>query len=64
MTKTQLNNMAKERLVDALSIAYYSLEDVEGYDDLTEDEKRYVLSRLDKYGETMCKAIGKRYYTM
>ena len=63
--KRELRDMAKERLRDALSVAYYEFVDGENadYNELSEEDKEAVLYYIDQYGESMCKAIGKKYYT-
>lgn len=60
-----LREMAKERLCDALSGAYYVFTDGgnEEYNSLSEEDKDAVLAYLDQYGTAMCKAIKKKYYT-
>lgn len=63
-TKRQLKEIAKERLVDALAIAYYALDENEAFICLDADEKQQVLVLTHKYGKAMCKAISKEYYTM
>lgn len=63
-TKRQLIEIAKERLVDALAVAYYALDDEEAFICLDEDEKQEVYALVDKYGKAMCKAISKKYYSM
>lgn len=61
----ELKDMAKERLRDALSVAYYEFVDGENtdYNELSEEDKEAVLFYIEKYGTAMCKAIGKEYYT-
>ena len=61
----ELREMAKERLCDALSGAYYVFTDGgnEEYNSLSEKDKEAVLTYLDQYGTAMCKAIKKNYYT-
>ncbi len=63
--KRELRDMAKERLRDALSVAYYEFVDGGNtdYNELSEEDKEAVLYYIDQYGESMCKAIGKKYYT-
>ena len=61
----ELREMAKERLCDALSGAYYVFTDGENedYNALSEEDKESVLMYLNQYGTAMCKAIKKDYYT-
>lgn len=63
--KRELRDMAKERLRDALSVAYYEFVDGGNadYNELSEEDQEAVLYYIDQYGESMCKAIGKKYYT-
>ena len=63
--KRELRDMAKERLRDALSVAYYEFVDGGNadYNELSEEDKEAVLYYIDQYGESMCKAVGKKYYT-
>ena len=64
-SKRELRDMAKERLREALSVAYYVFTDGEktDYNELSEEDQEAVLYYIDQYGESMCKAIGKKYYT-
>ena len=64
-SRRDLRDMAKERLRDALSVAYYEFVDGENtdYNELSEEDKEAVLGFIDQYGTAMCKAIGKKYYT-
>lgn len=64
-SKRELRDMAKERLREALSVAYYVFTDGENtdYNELSEEDQEAVLYYIDQYGESMCKAIGKKYYT-
>ena len=64
-SRRDLRDMAKERLCDALSVAYYEFVDGENtdYNELSKEDKEAVLYFIDRYGMTMCKAIGKKYYT-
>lgn len=63
--KRELREMAKERLCEALSSAYYVFTDggTDEYNALSEEDKEKVLEYLDQYGTAMCKAIDKKYYT-
>ncbi len=63
-TKTELKNIAKERLVEALSVAYYDIAAHPDKYGLTEGEADIVINELmHKYGESMARAIGRKYYT-
>lgn len=64
-SRRDLRDMAKERLRDALSVAYYEFVDGENtdYNELSEEDKEVVLCFIDQYGTAMCKAIGREYYT-
>ena len=60
MTKTEMREFAKEKLMESIAVAYYKLEDENFSDEEVEQITRYI----NQYGEAMAKAIGKRYYTM
>lgn len=60
MTKKELRQIAKEKLMTALAIAYYQLED----EDFTEEEKESICQYMKQYGTSMGKAIGEQYYTL
>lgn len=64
--KNQLKNLAKERIMDALSSAYYYFTDgnSDEYNELSESEQEEVLKLLDKYGHSIGKMLGKKYYTV
>ena len=64
-SRRDLRDMAKERLRDTLSVAYYEFVDGENtdYNELSEEDKEAVLCFIDQYGTAMCKAIGREYYT-
>lgn len=61
-TRTELKELAKEVLMEAVSAAYYKVSDGDWYD-LTEEEQETVILLIRKYGIAMGKAIGKRYYS-
>lgn len=63
-SKRELRDIAKERLVGALAKAYYSVCDDPEFYGLTDDEADVVVKYMNSYGETMCKAIRKEYYTV
>ena len=63
-TKKELRNIAKDSLVNALAKAYYAVVDNADYLDLTEEETEQVITLMDNYGQTMCKAIRKEYHTV
>ena len=60
MTKTEMRDFAKEKLMEAISAAYYKLED----ENFTQEEVEQITQYINQYGEAMGKAINKRYYTM
>lgn len=62
MTKTEKREIAKDLLIDALSIAYYKLENSE-YNHITEEEKEEICKYMWQYGEAMAKRIDRKYYT-
>lgn len=61
MTKTEMKKLAKELLINKLSIAYYSLENSE-YDHYSDEEKLEILQYINQYGKSMAKAIGEKYF--
>ena len=60
MTKKEMRDFAKEKLIESIAVAYYKLED----ENFTEEEVEQISQYINQYGETMAKAINKRYYTM
>lgn len=62
MKKSELNKIAKDILTHTLARAGYAVD--EDYFDLPLEEKEIILNKIDKYGKAMCKAIGKKYYTV
>lgn len=63
MLKKELKQIAKQRLVDALAVAYYKLDDMEEYDTLNDEEKEIVQNYLNELAKRMCKAINEKYVT-
>ena len=60
MTKTEMRELAKDKLMEAIAVAYYKLED----ENLTDEEIEQVSTYINQYGEAMGKAIHRNYYTM
>ena len=60
MSKTEMRKFAKDKLMEAIAVAYYKLED----ENFTEEETEQIIQYINQYGETMAKAINKTYYTM
>lgn len=60
MTKTELKEIAKDKLMEAIATAYYKLED----DNFTEKEVEVICEYIHQYGVTMGKSIKKDFYTM
>ena len=60
MTKTEMREFAKDKLMEAISVAYYKMED----ENFTQEEVEQITQYINQYGEAMGKAINKRYYTM
>lgn len=60
MTKTKMRDFAKDKLMEAIAVAYYKLED----ENFTEEEIEQICKYINQYGEAMGKAINRRYYTM
>ena len=60
MRKSEMREIAKDKLMEAIAVAYYKLE-VENF---SEEEKDQICEYINQYGEAMAKAINKKYYTM
>lgn len=60
MTKLEMREFAKEKLMESIAVTYYKLED----EKFSDEENQQICKYINKYGEAMGKAIGKRYYTM
>ena len=63
MTKGRAREMAKERLLEAISIAYYGFEDNDEFNSLSEEDQQVVLNEIGYLGKRMAKSIGGEYYT-
>ena len=63
ITATQKKEIAKDIVMRALSMAYYSLENRE-YEILSEDDKNDVKKYINMYGVAMGKSIRAEYYTV
>lgn len=63
--KSEVKQLAKEHLAEAVGTAYYKFSDgqVDEFNNLTEEERDYFWQQFNKYAEAMCKAIGKEYIT-
>lgn len=60
MTKTEMREFAKDKLMEAIATAYYKLED----EKFSDEEAEQISGYINQYGEAMAKAISKKYYTM
>lgn len=60
MTKKEMREFAKDKLLESIAVTYYKLED----EKFSDEEKDQISAYINQYGEAMAKAIGKRYYTM
>ena len=60
MTRKEMRDFAKEKLIESIAVAYYKLED----ENFTEEEVEQISQYINQYGEAMAKAINKKYYTM
>lgn len=60
MTKTEMREFAKDKLLEAIAVAYYKLED----ENLSGEEVEQISQYINQYGESMAKAINRNYYTM
>ena len=63
MKKTELKQIAKNQLIDAIATAYYGLEEDNDYVVLSEKEQKIVNDYLRKLGTRMCRAINEEYIT-
>ena len=55
-----MRELAKDKLMEAIAVAYYKLED----ENLTDEEIEQISKYINQYGEAMGKAIQRNYYTM
>ena len=53
MTKTEMRDFAKDKLMEAIAVAYYKLED----ENFTQEEVEQITQYINQYGEAMGKAI-------
>lgn len=60
MTKTEMREFAKDKLMESIAVAYYKLEN----ENFSDEETEQIIKYIAQYGEAMSKAIGKKYYTM
>lgn len=60
MSKKEMRELAKDKLMEAIAVAYYKLED----ENFSEEEEKQIIAYINQYGDTMAKAIRRRYYTM
>lgn len=60
MTKTEMREFAKDKLMEAISMTYYKLEN----ENLSDDESKQICKYINQYGESMGKTINMKYYTM
>lgn len=60
MSKKEMREFAKDKLMEAIAVAYYRLED----EKLPEEEEKRITEYINQYGKTMATAIGRHYYTM
>lgn len=62
-TKGKAIDMAKDRLMTNLSIAYYGFENDDEFQALSEEDQELIMNYINEFGEKMAKAIGRNYYT-
>jgi hypothetical protein len=58
MTNTELKEIAKKRLQEAIGCAYYQITDSEEY---SEEDTEKICEYIRKYGTAACKAFGEKY---
>lgn len=52
--------LCRQLLMEAISMAYYKLEN----ENLSDDESKQICKYINQYGESMGKTINRKYYTM
>ena len=62
MNKVEKKELAKDLLMESLSVAYYRLENSE-YNYLSQEEQEEICEYISKYGNAMAKRINRKYYT-
>lgn len=60
MKKTEAKEIAKEKMLEAIGIAYYKIADSNEY---TQEEADLIIEQMNILGERMAKAIKGRYVT-
>ena len=60
LTKTEMKEIARETMADAIGCVYYKICDS---DDYTEEQVEIILQYMAKFGRAACKAIGTTYTT-
>lgn len=60
MTKKEMREIAKEKLMESIATAYYKLEN----EDFSDEEIEEITKYICQYGTAMAKAINKKFYTM
>ena len=60
MTKTEMREIAKDKLMQTIAVAYYKLEN----ENFSDEESKQIAKYMSQYGKAMGKAIGKKFYTM
>ena len=61
-TKTELKEIAREIMAEAIGCAYYRICDSnEITHEYSEEEEAAILEYIDRFGKAACKAIGKTY---
>ena len=58
MTKTEMKKIAKEVLMASITSASYRLDSM----DLSEEDAEEICKYIFKYGSSMAKTIGEKYY--
>lgn len=60
MAKTQAKETAKKILQESIGCAYYKISDDSS---IKEEDQDMIIGYINKYGNSMCKAIGVEYVT-
>ena len=63
LPKYKAQEIAKDRLLSSLSIAYYGFENDDYFNSLSEEEQDLINYYMNIFGEKMAKSIGREYYT-
>lgn len=63
LPKYKAAEIAKEQLIDSLSVAYYKFESDDYFQSLSDEEQELIMDYMQAFGDKMAKSIGKKFYT-